>query len=202
MPRLARKYWQVTGSSPCCLLFQTICDKNCCCVSAIRPYCRYQDRSVLSDAECAQIVASQTSGWPRVVSFGNTTIGCVSCMGRNPCTLGHENSLVYVSCVHQIVRLRYRLHEWGRPTKQPLQFSSWPGFTFNPSVWDLRYLQNLLGIPVASHFAANGALFAILRSMPRIPQLRAVLETAVVRAGILPTRKYYLRLVRYTKPSF
>eukprot|EP00750_Incisomonas_marina_P027468 INCI6196.1.p1 GENE.INCI6196.1~~INCI6196.1.p1 ORF type:complete len:620 (-),score=82.47 INCI6196.1:2401-4260(-) len=87
--------------------------------------CAYQDRSVLSDAECAQIVASQTSGWPRVVSFGNTTIG-------------------------------YRLHEWGRPTKQPLQFSSWPGFTFNPSVWDLRYLQNLLGIPVASHFAANG----------------------------------------------
>ena len=42
---------------------------------------------------------------------------------------------------------KYQLHEWGFPTRPPLQYSGWPGFTLNPAVWDLALLTQTLGRP-------------------------------------------------------
>jgi hypothetical protein len=44
--------------------------------------------------------------------------------------------------------VEYRLHEWGLPQRRPLHYSSWPGFTLNPAVWDLQHLRRVLGDPL------------------------------------------------------
>ena len=137
--------------------------------------CAYTDRGTLSDDQCRTHVAGTQSGWPRRVEvrvdheeYGAEEPAAVSPRrGGGSGGISRQRTKTTTTTTTttsktrrgQFVNVAYRLHEWGLPSRPPLQYSGWPGFTLNPAVWSLRRLEAVLGAPIVESAAATNKPF-------------------------------------------